>query len=175
MMRYLHSTLPALFGLLLALPVMALEQDEAAVKAAFVYNFTKFVEWPPEAGGQLQLCLVGETDPLLAALMNLEGKQSQGRSIRVRSVDHNVDFLDGCRVIIVGSSEAGRVAPILNSAQKYPALTVSEIDHFADAGGMIGLVVNNAKVQFEINAQEAQRANLKLSAQLLKLAQGVKR
>lgn len=172
-MRFLLRFLAVLSGLLLALPAMALEQDEAAVKAAFVYNFTKFVEWPTEAIGPLQLCLVGETDPLLAALTKLEGKQSQGRSIRVRSVGRNA--LEGCSVVILGASETPHVAAILNSAQRHPALTVSEIEHFADAGGMIGLVVNNAKVQFEINVQAAQRANLKLSAQLLKLSQKVKK
>jgi len=174
-MRFLTCIFFTLLGLLFALPIMALEQDEAAVKAAFVYNFTKFVEWPPEARGPLQLCLLGKTDPLLAALMNLEGKQSQGQNIHVRSVDRDAGSLDGCRVIVVGASEAERIAAILNNAQKQPALTVSEIDHFADAGGMIGLLVNNTKVQFEIDAQAAQRANLKLSAQLLKLAQKVKK
>lgn len=172
-MRSFPCILPALLGLLFALPVMALEQDEAVVKAAFIYNFTKFVEWPAEAEGPLQLCLIGETDSLLAALANLEGKQSQGRSIRVRSTGH--DALDGCRVIVVGASEADRLTAILGNAQRQPALTVSEIGHFADAGGMISLVVNNARVQFEINAQAAQRANLKLSAQLLKLAWKVKK
>lgn len=170
-MRFLLRFLAVLSGLLPALPAMALEQDEAAVKAAFIYNFTKFVEWPTEAGGPLQLCLVGETDPLLAALTKLEGKQSQGRSIRVRS--HGAP--DGCSVIILGVSETGRVATILSNAQKYPVLTVSEIEHFTEAGGMIGLVVNNSRVQFEINVQAAQRANLKLSAQLLKLSQKVKK
>lgn len=174
-MRSFPCIFPALLGLLFALPVMALEQDEAAVKAAFIYNFTKFVEWPAEAEGPLQLCLIGETDSLLAALANLEGKQSQGRNIHVRSIGRNADTLDGCRVIVVGASEAGRISAILNNAQKHPALTVSEIEHFADVGGMIGLVVNNTKVQFEINAQAAQRANLKLSAQLLKLSQKVKK
>ena len=164
-----------LLGMLFALPIMALEQDEAAVKAAFVYNFTKFVEWPPEASNTLQLCMLGKTDPLLTALMNLEGKRSQGQNIHVRNVDRDAGTLDGCRVIVVGTSEADRIAAILNNAQKQPALTVSEIDHFADAGGMIGLLVNNAKVQFEIDVQAAQRANLKLSAQLLKLAQKIKK
>lgn len=169
-MRFLLRFLAVLSGLLPALPAMALEQDEATVKAAFIYNFTKFVEWPTKAG-PLQLCLVGETDPLLAALTKLEGKQSQDRNIRVRS--HGT--LDGCSVIILGVSETGRVATILNNAQKYPVLTVSEIEHFTETGGMIGLVVNDSRVQFEINVQAAQRANLKLSAQLLKLSQKVKK
>lgn len=172
-MRFLIPFFSVLCGLLCALSVMALEQDEADVKAAFIYNFTKFVEWPAETRGPLQVCLLGEPDRLLTALMSLEGKQSHGSSIHVLNVNHDTGSLDGCRVIVVGASETGRLAAILASAQKHPALTVSEIEHFADAGGMIGLVVDNARVQFEINAQAAQRANLKLSAQLLKLARKV--
>lgn len=175
MMRQSRVALSALLGLLLALPVMALEQSEAAVKAAFIYNFTKYTEWPAEAADTLQLCLIGKPDPLLRAVMELQGKQSQGRNILVRSADHEAGALNGCRVLVVGASEEGRVAEILHDVRNQPALTVSEIDHFIDAGGMIGLVVNNARVQFEINAQAAERASLKLSAQLLKLAQRVKR
>ena len=173
-MRYLLLLCSILSGLLLAEPVMALEQDEASVKAAFIYNFTKYVEWPPKTSGPLQICLLGEPDPLLTALMNLEGKQSQGSAIHVRNAGRDGSSLDGCRVIVVGASETARVAAILGNAQKQPALTVSEIEHFADEGGMIGLVVDGARVQFEINAQAAQRANLRLSAQLLKLARKVK-
>ncbi len=173
-MRCLSLTAAILSGLLLAQPAMALEQDEATVKAAFIYNFTKYVEWPPETSGPLQICLLGEPDPLLTALTTLEGKQSQGSIIHVRSAGREGSSLDGCGVIVVGASEAVRITAILDSARKQPALTVSEIGHFADSGGMIGLVVDGTRVQFEINAQATQRANLKLSAQLLKLARKVK-
>jgi hypothetical protein len=173
-MRPIKFYFAALLCLLYALPVMALEQDEANVKAAFVYNFTKFVEWPPDDNDSLQLCLLGETDMLLTALTDLEGKRSQGRNIHVRRVVVNSGSLNGCHVIVVGTSEESRIASIFNIAQNYPALTVSEIGHFADAGGMIGLVINNNRVQFEIDARAAQRANLKLSSQLLKLARKVK-
>ena len=173
-MRYPLLSISILSGLLLAEPAIALEQNEASVKAAFIYNFTKYVEWPPEASGPLQICLLGEPDPLLNALMNLEGKQSQGSTIHVRNAGRDGSSLDGCRVIVVGVSEAVRTAAILGNVQKQPALTVSEIEHFADDGGVIGLVVDGARVRFEINAQAAQRANLRLSAQLLKLARKVK-
>ncbi len=163
----------SLLGLLLALPLTASAQSEAAVKAAFIYNFTKYTEWPPEGGDTMQLCLLGKTDPLLSALMELQGKQSQGRRILVHSVER--ETLNGCRVIVVGISEEDYLADILRSAQKQPALTVSEIDRFIDAGGMIGLVVDNARVQFEINAGAAERAKLKFSAQMMKLAHRVTR
>jgi hypothetical protein len=172
-MRYPALIYSILSGLLLALPVLALEQDEASVKAAFIYNFTKYVEWPPETNGQLLVCLLGDPDPLLTALIRLEGKQSQGRIIHVHNAGRNHASLENCRVIVVGASETVRVAAILGISQKQPALTVSEIEHFADSDGMIGLVVDGTRVQFEINAQAALRANLRLSAQLMKLARKV--
>jgi hypothetical protein len=173
-MRCPRIALSALLGLLLAQPLMAAAESESAVKAAFIYNFTKYTEWPPEGGNTLQLCLVGRADPLLSAVKELQGKQSQGRRIVVRSVvEPETGALNDCRVIIVGASEEGHLADILRNAEKHPALTVSEIDRFIDAGGMIGLVVNNARVQFEINAGAAARANLKFSAQMLKLARRV--
>ncbi len=174
MIRRPCIALSALLGLLLALPLMAWAESEAAVKAAFIYNFTKYTEWLPEGKDTLQLCLLGRTDPLLSAVMELQGKQSQGRRIVVRRIEHEAALSD-CRVIVVGASEEAHLADILRNAQKQPALTVSEIDRFIDAGGMIGLVVNNARVQFEINIGAAERANLKLSAQMLKLAQRVTR
>jgi hypothetical protein len=172
-MRCLSALLVLSTGLLQMQSAMALEPTEADVKAAFIYNFTKFVEWPAEVSGQLTICLLGEPDPLLTTLMSLEGKQSQGRNIHVRNIDRETS-LDGCRVIVVGTSETSRTATILGSAQGQTALTVSEIEHFADSGGMIGLVVDGAKVQFEINVPATQHANLRPSAQLLKLARKVK-
>ncbi len=175
MMDRLRLALSALLGLLLALPPMAWAENEAAVKAAFIYNFTKYTEWPAQGEDTLQLCLLGKTDPLLSAVMELQGKQSQGRRIVVRSAGREADALNGCRVIVVGTSEEDHLTDILRNAQKQPALTVSEIDRFIDAGGMIGLVVSNARVQFEINARAAELANLKFGAQMMKLAQRVTR
>ncbi len=163
-----------MFGVALAAAASA-QVSEAAVKAAFVYNFTKFVTWPSAGTGPLGLCLVGETDPLFTALGGLEGKVSQGRSIQVRAAEPKAAALKSCDVIVLGGKEAGRVEAILKEARKAPALTVSEIDNFVDTGGMIGLVIVEDKVRFEINADAAQRANLQLSAQLLKLARSVKK
>ena len=173
-MRLFLRILSVLFGLVFGMPAPA-QNSDAAVKAAFVYAFTKFVAWPPEDTGPLQVCLVGEADPLLIAITGLEGKQSQGRSIRVRNADPQAAALKACQLIVIGAKEASRVGAILKEAQNSPALTVSEIENFTDAGGMIGLVISDARVRFEINAEAAQRANLKLSAQLLKLARSVKK
>jgi hypothetical protein len=175
-MRWLASLLWVLFSALIGLPSTASAQStEAAVKAGFVYNFTKFVEWPPTSARPMQFCLVGSNDPLLAAIAVLEGKQSHGREIRVRSAPGKADALRNCDVIVIGASEAGNVKTVVKDLQGRPALTVSDIENFVDAGGMIGLVISDSRVQFEVNAAAAQYANLQLGAQLLKLARSVKK
>jgi uncharacterized protein DUF4154 len=175
-MRRFARLLWVLCSALLGLPQTALPQaTDAAVKAGFIYNFTKFVEWPPNSAPQMQFCLVGSNDPLLGAVAALEGKQSRGREIRVRRASGNADALRNCDLIVVGASEAGNVRAIVAEVRVRPALTVSDIDNFVEAGGMIGLVINDSKVQFEINAAAAQHANLQLGAQLMKLARSVKR
>jgi len=173
-MRLVLRILSVLFGLAFGMPAPA-QNSDAAVKAAFIYSFTKFVAWPSPDTGPLKLCLVGEADPLLTAITGLEGKLSQGRSIRVRAAEPKTAALKSCDLIVIGANEEGRVGAILKEVQNSPALTVSEIENFIDAGGMIGLVTAGDRVRFEINADAAQRANLKLSAQLLKLARSVKK
>lgn len=173
----MRRTLPALLlsaGLLAAGPSRAAAPaSEATVKAAFVYNFSKFAEWPAEslsAGPDpIRLCLYGNRDPFLAALAEIDGKPSQNRVIRVQGVTRPADFRK-CQILVLGESEVRQMSEVLRAADAPGVLTVSEIEGFAGAGGTIGLVVANEKVQFEVNLDSAQRANLKLSSQLLKLA-----
>ena len=175
-MRGFASVLWVLVSGLLGLPSAASAQaTEAAVKAGFVYNFTKFIEWPPTSAGSMQFCLVGANDPLLAAMAALEGKQSHAREIHVRSAHGKADALRDCDVIVIGASESGNFKNVVKEVQGRPALTVSDIDNFVDAGGMIGLVISDSRVQFEINAVAAKQANLQMGAQLMKLARSVKK
>lgn len=152
--------------------------SEATVKAAFVYNFAKFVEWPAEAFASdqdpIRLCLYGSQDPFLAALAAIDGKSAQNRPIRVHKVNRQADFR-GCHLLAVAESELRQLQEAVHAAADLGAMTVAEIEGFADAGGTIGLVVDNARVQFEVNLEAARRANLKLSSQLLKLARKVRR
>lgn len=176
-MRRLPFTFLVSAGLLAATQAWpAPPVSEATVKAAFVYNFSKFTEWPAEtlAAGQgpIRLCLYGNRDPFLAALAEIDGKLTQNRVIRVRSVTQPTDFRS-CHILALGESEVRQLPEALRAADASGVLTVSEIEGFAGAGGTIGLVVTNEKVQFEVNLDAAQRANLKLSSQLLKLARKV--
>jgi len=160
----------------LATPVWA-EATEAELKAAFVYNFAKYVDWPADAPnatpGVLTLCLVGARDALFDALMEVEGKLVKNRSLRVRAAGRN-DNLKGCQVLVMGESEAEHFEAVLRRLEGVPVLTVNGSGRFLDAGGIIGLIAEGNKVRFDINLGAARRNNVVLSSNLLKLARQVR-
>lgn len=149
---------------------------EAQLKAAFVYNFARFVEWPAasfnDAGDRLQLCVAGQ-GPVARLLPELEGRTAQGRELQVRSISSTTEA-KACHMIFVSGVGEPRVADVLQVARGLAVLTVSDVSGFADAGGVIGLVRVDDRLQFEINLIAARARGLKVSAHLLKLARTVK-
>ena len=148
--------------------------SEYQVKAAFLYNFAKFVEWPADAfkdpRAPVMLGIVGE-DPFGETLdAMVSGKTVNGRGVVVRRFQHGED-LRGCHILFISSSERKRRARILESVKGSAVLTVGEMDQFVQSGGAIGLLLEENKVRFEINVGAAARARLKISAKLLALAQ----
>jgi hypothetical protein len=145
---------------------------EAQAKAAFVLNFARYIEWPASAFGArdapLVVCLVGREGPG-AALSGLEGRQVQGRPIKVR-LSVAVEDMRGCHVVFVGETDERRGLPILRALSGLPILSVSDMDRFIDIGGAIGIVISDNRLQFEINRSALEQANVKASASLLKLA-----
>lgn len=144
-----------------------------SVKSGFVYNFSKFVEWPGGAlppGGPMHLCVVGHA--LDGKLNQLDGRQSQGRSIHVRNLNASDDY-SGCHILYIAASEERRLNTVLNAVANNPVLTISDIGEFPESGGMIGLTVINERVSFAINLSAMRAAGLKPSAQLLRLGRVV--
>lgn len=151
--------------------------EENSVKAAFTYNFAKFVEWPAELWTQaakMRVCLAGGSgDAFAQALNGLAAKPPvQGKEIQVVQLARR-DEVRSCHMLVVADEGPGGDA-WLAAAQGLPVLTVSDRPQFIDRGGMIGLLVEGDRVRFEANIEPAQRGNLKLSSQLLKLARTVK-
>jgi hypothetical protein len=175
--RWRRALLAAL-GLLalLATPVWA-ESTEAEVKAAFIYNFAKYVDWPAESldatPGALTLCLVGARDALFDALTEMDGKTVKNRSLQVRAAARNAN-LKGCQVLVMAESEADYFEAVVKRLEGVPVLTVNGSGRFLDVGGIIGLVAEGNKVRFDINLGAARRNNLVLSSNLLKLARQVR-
>ena len=148
---------------------------EYELKAAFLYNFAKFVEWPAgtfsDDGAPIIVAVVGD-DPFKGSLDSVGGKSANGRQVVVRRLNVGQD-LRSCQVLFVSSSERKRLAQIMASVAGASVLTVGEMEGFANNGGMIRLTMEDSKVRFDINAGTARRARLKVSSKLLSLAREV--
>lgn len=148
---------------------------EYQVKAAFLYNFAKFVEWPRRADRSLERTLVVGVlgrDPFGDALDALKGMEVRGRRVEVKRISRLEDAR-GCQILFISASERGRMAHILRYLHDLPVLTVADTDGFCRAGGMINLVHVGDKIGFEINAAAAKRAGIIISSRLLRLARTV--
>jgi hypothetical protein len=163
-----------LAGLLFSVAAPAQVAQEQVVKAGFLFNFARFVDWPEAAfrnGNQLVLCLAG-TDPIGAALEPLKDKSVSGHPIDVRRLKAG-DPLKPCHILFVSDSEKRRLDAIIAEVRGAPVLLVSEIDNFLELGGMIQLVALDNRVQFEVNLAAATRGGLTVSSKLLKVAASV--
>jgi hypothetical protein len=144
---------------------------EYQVKAAFLYNFAKFVEWPsqsfPDATTPITVGILGE-NPFGDELEKLAGgRRINGRTILVKQVQ-SAAAARGAHILFVSAGEDGRFAALKDGLG--PVLTVGESDAFSRRGGMINFVFEGEKIRFEINVGQAEAAGLRISAQLQKLA-----
>jgi hypothetical protein len=151
---------------------------EDQIKAGFLFNFTKFVDWPPDAfpiaSAPIVIAVVGANpfgDTLSATAA---GKTVGGRAVVVKQFKEGQD-LRACTILFISSSEKRQSAHILESLKGSSVLTVSEIAGFARSGGMIAFLVEENKVRLEINLGAASEARLKVSAKLIGVARLVPR
>jgi hypothetical protein len=153
--------------------------SEYQVKAACIYNFTKFVEWPPEAfpperSSPFVIGVIGD-DPFNGELQRaVQNKDVGGRGFVVRHL-RNAGEARACHILFVCRSERKSVADILAAVASLPVLTISETDRFVQSGGIINFLVEQNKVRFEINAEAAKKAGLKISSKLLNLGRRYER
>jgi YfiR/HmsC-like len=164
-----------LFWLVLNLSALAQSESptEHQVKAAFLYNFAKFVEWPAEAfaapNAPLKLCVLGE-DPFGSDLTELvHGKVVNGHGVQVLN-PQNLQQSINCHILFVSPSEKSKTRQIVESLRDKSVLTVGDTKGFSEQGGMVNFVLENDRVRFEINVTAAERARLKISSKLLNVA-----
>lgn len=146
---------------------------ETRVKVAFLYNFSKFVTWPPTAfdtpNAPIIIGIVGK-NPFGDVINSLHDKKVKDRRIRVAWY-RKMNRLNQCHILFVAVSQKVQMEKILNNLDQKPILTVSDIHGFASNGGCIELFRKNKKINFKINLAATQRAQLQISSQLLKLAE----
>lgn len=172
--RLLPFVVAAFFCLQMLLPgrsSAAGGELEAKVKAAYIFNFMKFVDWPADEGNApsapLRICLLG-SDPVGRILEGLANRQVKGRTLKVISAREAA--ITSCHLLFISRSEQQRLPQIMQQLQGSAVLTVSDIPRFAERGGMIGFVTEGDRVKIEINPRSARQARLKLSAKLLEIA-----
>ena len=145
---------------------------ESSLKAAFIYNFAKFTEWPPDvlpATAAFTACVLGDA-PLREALeRTVKGRQFAGRAIVVSEVQLDAK-LQSCHLLCVSGVSAARAAAIVVALGNAPVLTISDLDDFIQLGGMVQLFVENGRMRFGLNLAAAKQARLVLSSKLIVLA-----
>jgi hypothetical protein len=142
---------------------------EDQMKAAYLFNFAKFVEWPPNAKGHIHVCFIGAPGVHASLIESTAGKTVGARAIAIDMLQP-ADSRLGCDVIYV---DAVWETNVLIEAAGNPALTVSDACEFTRHGGIIRLFKHDNRLRFDINLDNARRAGLKISSNLLKLASRV--
>ena len=166
---------------LLHIPVLQAQQakvSEYQVKATYLYNFGRFVQWPPNAaaakGDSFSICVLGQ-DPFGPTLdSTLAGETLGGKPLTVKRISTPRDAGE-CRILFISSTEENHLNEILVALDESGILTVSDMPAFSRRGGMIQFVLEGDKVRFEINLTKAETAKLTLSSELLKVATTVRR
>lgn len=164
------AVLPLLPCGVLAAPGGVTESD---VKSAYIYNFIQLVDWPAResgpAAGPIKIFVIAGA-PLWEALAELEGRQVNGRDIRVSSAaPANVPLADN-HIVVLGGAAQAQFPEVMKKLEGADVLTVGDIPRFARKGGMIGFVTENGRVRIEINLRAARRAGLKVSGKLMEVA-----
>lgn len=150
---------------------------EYQVKAAYLYNFGRFVEWPArmaEGNGTFSICVLGQDPFGLALNSTLADETIHGKSVVAKRIPDLADAVN-CRILFISASEADRLKQILTTLKDASVLTVSDLPQFSQSGGMVQFTTEGSRVRFEVNLDPAQRAGLVLSSELLKVAVNVKR
>jgi hypothetical protein len=151
---------------------------EYQVKAAFLYNFAKFVEWPASSfksnADPFRICVLGD-DPFGGALQaTLDGKKMQEHTTQIAHLS-DVKEAGSCHIVFVSKSQKKNLHAVLGALRAVGILSVGETDDFAAGGGVIGFRLDDGRVRLEINLQAASQQQLQISSKLLSLAQIVKK
>jgi hypothetical protein len=165
---------------LLHIPVLQAQQPRASefqVKAAYLFNFGRFVKWPAgttDKANSFAVCVLGQ-DPFGSTLDSiLAGEKLDGKPLVARRISTPQDAGD-CRILFISSTEESHLKEILVALDESGVLTVSDMPAFSRRGGMIQFVLEEGKVRFEINLTKAETAKLTVSSELLKVATAVRR
>ncbi len=152
----------------------AISGGENEIKAAFLVNLPKYVDWPSgnsaAPAAPLVLAIFGTSDLEGELRKAIEGKAINGRPLALKRVGSEEECANGCHIVFVGAAEQRRVPGLLHRLRDLSVLTVGESDGFLENGGIIKLVRRERKIRLEVNLAAARQARLEISSKLLKVA-----
>lgn len=177
---FFYLILPLFFSICFVFNINAsdgITAEEYQIKAAFLYNFARFVEFPKQSlapeDKEIVIGIIGD-DPFGRILDDtVAGKKVDNRSFVVKRFK-SFDEIKSCHVLFISSSEQGNIAEILKKLDALGILAVSDFASLPNDGVMINFVVKSNRVKFEINLNAANKAGIKISSKLLNLAISVK-
>jgi len=145
---------------------------EYEVKAAFLFHFAQFVDWPartfPSSEAPVVIGILGE-DPFGSVLDGMvKGESIGARPLAVKRLASESE-ISGCQILFVSRSEKKIVPTLLQRLKEQPVLTVSEVDHFCEAGGAVHFIIEDTRVRFEINPDAPRLAGIKVNSNLLRV------
>ncbi len=140
---------------------------EYKIKAAYLYNFTKFITWPEKHSETFNLCIFG-ADQFLALLKPLEQRTALGKPIRLQRLD-TIDQAKMCHILYMDDGEP--LPAFLTDGSLDGILTVSSQPFFAQRGGMIGFILRDGRIKLQVNLEEFKKNGLKISAKLMEVAE----
>ncbi len=176
--RFLASIVAFLFALPLCVRPAFAQADtiESEVKAAFLYNFTKYVDWPPTAfrdGSEpFRMCVVARPEFVATVDGLVSGETARGRPIQL--LTPTPAQLGRCHMLFVGARDGERLSAALPPLSTRPVLTVVENQALFDQGSAILLVVDQSRIRFDISLTSIQRAGLTVSSKLLRVARNIR-
>jgi hypothetical protein len=158
--------------LLIGVPVSGQDVTEPALKAAFIYNFALFTEWPADvvpAAGPFVMCVLGDAAVGDALERQVKGRVLAGQGI---AVSHLAPAAPQrvCRVLYVSGVTAGQAAKLVAALGNVPVLTISDVDGFTELGGIAQFFFEHGQLRFSVDVGSAKRARLQISSRLLALA-----
>ncbi|MGV1043668.1 YfiR family protein [Limnohabitans sp.] len=170
--RFLARSVCGLMAVLaLAVSAQPAAQTADRIKAAYVYNFAKFVEMAGADDKTIRLCVLGKDD-LNGAMLSLNRRMAQGREILVRK-DVPLDQVKDCAMAFVGDSDVRLLSTVARQLGGAQVLLVSDARQAMDQGAHLSLLFNDDRVEFDVNLLNLQKSNIKASSQMLKLARVV--
>ena len=142
---------------------------ESELKAVFIYNFTKYIQWPDSGNDVFEIAVLGENDVLQPLQEIADKRMVNGKEISVKFYE-NISDITGCHMLFISSAFSDQLEDVLKIVNELPILTISDSADFAKRGVAINFVILDEKLKFQINPAAIERAGLVASSQLQKLA-----